>query len=152
MWLKALRRYLAILVPANLVWEFAQLPLYTIWVQGNAGDIVFATLHCTGGDILIAVSAILAALLLFGRPHWPAEGYGLVAIVTVVLGVAYTVFSEWLNVYVRRSWSYSALMPLVPVFGFDIGLSPLLQWIVLPSAAFALAARRIGRKGETGPP
>jgi hypothetical protein len=151
MWLGALRRYLAVIVPANLVWEFAQLPLYTIWSQGSAGEIVFATLHCTGGDILIAVSTLLGALLVFGRPHWPAERYGVVAAATVTLGAAYTLFSEWLNVYVRRSWTYSALMPLVPFFGFDIGLSPLLQWIVVPSAAFALTARWVRRKSEAGP-
>ena len=30
-------------------------------------------------------------------------------------------------------------MPVVRLFGFAIGLSPLLQWLVLPAAAFAIA-------------
>jgi hypothetical protein len=41
-----------------------------------------------------------------------------------------------MNVYVRRSWAYSELMPAVPLAGYRIGLSPLLQWIVVPAAAF----------------
>src|SRR3546814_3558185 len=30
-WLSVLRRYLAVIAVGNLAWEFAQLPLYTIW-------------------------------------------------------------------------------------------------------------------------
>ena len=29
--LTALRRYFAVIIPANLFWEFAHMPLYTIW-------------------------------------------------------------------------------------------------------------------------
>src|SRR5205807_9351338 len=56
----------------------------------------------------------------------------------LILGVAYTAFSEWLNIVVRQSWAYSERMPLIPLFGFRIGLSPLLQWIIVPATAFGL--------------
>jgi hypothetical protein len=54
--------------------------------------------------------------------------------------MAYTVFSEWLNVSVRGSWEYAAAMPEV----LGIGLSPLFQWLVVPGLALFLlrAARR----------
>jgi hypothetical protein len=64
-----------------------------------------------------------------------------VAVTAIALGVGYAGFSEWMNVYVRRSWAYSELMPAVPVAGYRIGLSPLLQWIVVPAAAFWAAHR-----------
>jgi hypothetical protein len=32
-------------------------------------------------------------------------------------------------------------MPLVSAFGLQIGLSPLLQWVVIPAAAFAITRR-----------
>ena len=51
-WLTALRRYIVVIGLGNLVWEFAQLPLYTIWHTGSPGEILFAVLHCTGGDIV----------------------------------------------------------------------------------------------------
>ena len=60
---------------------------------------------------------------------------------TVLFGLAYTIFSEWLNVVVRASWGYSDWMPIVPIFGLRIGLSPLMQWLVVPAAALALASR-----------
>jgi hypothetical protein len=139
-WLTALRWYLVVIAVGNLGWEFAQLPLFTIWKTGSARDIIFAAAHCTGGDILIATASVVLALLFWGR-GWPIarHTYQRVAALTVLLGLSYTVFSEWLNVVVRKSWAYSDLMPVVPIV--NAGLSPLLQWIVVPLAAFWWAAR-----------
>jgi hypothetical protein len=118
----------------NLAWEFAQLPLYTIWRNGSPGEILFAALHCTGGDLLIAGSALLAALLVAGDCRWPNVRYRIVAAIAVVGGLAYTVFSEWLNTEIRGSWIYTEWMPTLPLIGS--GLAPLAQWIVVPSLAF----------------
>jgi hypothetical protein len=74
-WHSTMRRYLAVMVLGNLVWEFAHLPLYTLWETGSPGEIVFAAIHCTGGDILIALSALTAALFVFGTDQWPRRGY-----------------------------------------------------------------------------
>ena len=52
------------------------------------------------------------------------------AVLTVVLGVLYTIFRGWLNLVVRESWAYSEYMPVVPLL--KVGLTPLLQWIVIP--------------------
>jgi hypothetical protein len=133
-WLRALRRYFAVIVPANLVWEFAHLPLYTIWETGTLFELAFAALHCTGGDILIALSTLVLALFLVGDDRWPASGFARVAALTIVFGLAYTLFSEWLNIEVRGAWAYRDLMPVVPIL--DAGLSPLLQWMAIPLAAF----------------
>lgn len=136
-WLSALKRYLAATLAGHFAWEVAHVPLYTIWEQGSAAQIAFAVFHCMGGDLLIALSALSAALVLAGSPHWPAERFLVVAAVTVALGVGYTVFSEWLNVSVRGSWSYSARMPTVPPL--ETGLSPLLQWLAVPIIALGAA-------------
>jgi uncharacterized membrane protein len=138
-WLATLRRFLVFIAAGNLVWEVAQLPLYTIWYEGTPGEIAFAVAHCTGGDILIAGASFLLALLIAARPNWPEDTYGRVAALTVAFAVAYTVFSEWLNTEIRGSWAYSELMPVVPVL--DAGLSPLAQWIFIPIAAFWWARR-----------
>ena len=145
--------YLVAIAAGNLVWEFAQLPLYTIWRTGSTGEIVFAAVHCTGGDILIGTGSLVLALVLAGAA-WPSTStsYRRVVALTVAFGLAYTVFSEWLNVVVRKSWAYSELMPIVPVV--NAGLSPLLQWIMLPLAAFWWAQRRLPldiRQPATGP-
>ncbi|KZY46949.1 hypothetical protein A3731_30790, partial [Roseovarius sp. HI0049] len=91
--LTALRRYFSVIIPANLIWEFAHMPLYTIWKEGTWGEIVFAAVHCTGGDILIAMSTLMLALMLSGR-GWPlvASTRRSVTVLTVVFGLGYTLF------------------------------------------------------------
>lgn len=136
-WLLALRRYMFFVAAANLVWEFAHMPLYTIWETGTVGEIIFAAVHCTGGDILIALSALMLSLALFGSGAWPAERRILVISGTVAFGLGYTIFSEWLNIVIRQAWAYSDLMPVIPIL--DAGLSPVLQWIIVPLAGFRFA-------------
>lgn len=142
-WLAVLRRYILFIAAGNLAWETAQLPLYTLWREGTPGEQAFAVLHCTGGDVLIATTTLLLALMTAADGRWPSHlpVYWRVAVLAVVLGILYTIFSEWLNIVIRKSWAYSDLMPMVPVI--DTGLSPLLQWIAVPLAGFWFA-RRIG--------
>ncbi len=110
-WLRALRRYLTVIAAGNLAWETLHLPLHTIWRSGTPSEIAFAVIHCTLGDLLIALSTLTLALVVVGDPAWPARRFRQVAITAMVLGVGYTAFSEWLNVVVRGSWAYSGLMP-----------------------------------------
>jgi hypothetical protein len=145
MWLSALRLYLLGVASMSLVWETLHLPLYTIWETGTPRSQAFAVVHCTGGDVLIALGALTLALFIVGDKDWPETRFRAVALLTVLFGAAYTVFSEWLNVVVRASWAYSALMPVVTLFGLRVGLSPLAQWLVIPFASLLLA-RRMSRK------
>ena len=146
MWIRALRIYLTAVAVANLIWKTLQLPLYTIWQTGTLRTQAFAIVHCTIGDLVIALCALMVALIVFGDGEWPHRRFQPVAILAILLGLAYTVFSEWLNVVVRASWAYSERMPILRLPGFDIGVSPLLQWIVVPLAAFALV-RHAARNG-----
>lgn len=130
-------RHAGLLTAMSLVWEFAQMPFYTLWATASAAEIVFAGLHCTVGDALIGTAALFGAMVLVGPARWPHDGRARVLIVAVSIGLAYTVFSEWLNVEVRGAWSYSELMPVVPPFG--TGLTPLLQWVTLPVVAYLWA-------------
>ena len=140
-WLSALRAYLLAVAAGDLAWEAAHLPLYTLWRTGTAGEKLFAVVHCTLGDLLIALAALALGLVLAGHRDWPVRRFGAVAALTVAFGLGYTAFSEWLNVVVRETWAYSELMPVVPVFGIKVGVSPLLQWIVVPALALHLAHR-----------
>ena len=132
-WLQSLRRYLGVSIVANLVWEILQLPLYTLWATGTRREQAFAVLHCTIGDAMIAGLSLLAALALFARAAWPRAGVARVYAGSLAFGVVYTIFSEWLNTSVRGSWTYSDLMPVLPVTG--TGLAPLLQWFAVPTLA-----------------
>jgi len=140
-WLRGLRVYLTSVATANLAWEVLQLPLYTIWDSGTLRAQAFAVVHCTGGDLLIALSALMLALLIAGDSGWPHRRFGRVAALAVLFGLSYTAFSEWLNMVVRASWAYSDRMPVIAAFGLRLGLAPLLQWVVVPAAAFTVTRR-----------
>jgi hypothetical protein len=125
----------------HLGWEVLQLPLYTIW-QSDVSTIVLAVAHCTAGDTLIAVSTYAFAAAVARTWRWPMRRSTIGVASAIVAGVAYTAFSEWLNVSVRGSWAYDESMPVLA----GIGLSPLLQWVLVPLIVlrtFRFAANRI---------
>ena len=132
-----LTAYLALTGLLNLFWEILQLPLYTLWEDGTPSTIAFAVVHCTLGDVLIAFFALLAALILSGTTDWPHTRYWKIALVAEVFGITYTVFSEWNNTVITRSWEYSSLMPTIS----GVGLSPIAQWFLIPSAIFLYLQR-----------
>lgn len=138
-WLGLLRRYLLASTILHLVWEIVQMPLYTLWRTGSPREVAFAVVHCTAGDLMIATLAIVAALLLTGTSEWPQIGMIQVIILMIIIGIGYTIYSEWLNTVVRQSWTYAPAMPIIPWLG--TGLAPLLQWIVVPLLAMKIARR-----------
>ncbi len=139
---RTLTIYLAVIAAGDLAWESLHLPLYTLWRTGTLGEKVFAVLHCTGGDILIAFISLISAIIIVGDLRWPVSRYWRAAFAAIVIGVAYTIFSEWLNVAARQTWAYSGRMPVLRLFGFALGLSPVLQWIIVPSLGFWAARSR----------
>lgn len=44
------------------MWEFTQMPFYTVWARGSVGEIAFDALHCTASDVLVAASTLGLAL------------------------------------------------------------------------------------------
>ena len=112
----------------NLVWEIAQLPLYTIPSARSATQVAYAVAHCTAGDAAIAAVSFLIAAAALGTARWPASHPRRGGAIIILSGVSYTAYMEWYSVYQAGYWTYSSSMPLV----FDIGLSPLLQWILIP--------------------
>jgi hypothetical protein len=137
-WLRGLRVYLGCIAVGNLIWESLQLQLYTLWATGTVGEQIVAVTHCWISDVLIALSALTLALLIGGDRTWPVGRFWHVAAFALIFGIAFNFFSEWLNVGIRASWTYSEQMPVVSAFGSRIGISPLLQWIVVPAATVAI--------------
>jgi hypothetical protein len=124
----------------NLAWEIAQVKLYTIWTEADRLSVARALLHCSLGDVLIALALFALVGLVLRRADWPASRPRAGGAIAVIGALAYTTWSEWYNVYRAGSWGYTASMPLI----FGIGLSPLLQWLILPPI-LVLAYRTLGR-------
>jgi hypothetical protein len=144
------KRYLAYSLLGHLAWEVLQLPLYTIFRTASAAQNVFAVLHCTGGDILIAAITLGIGYVMASKGVWPdgRRVYLRVASVTVASGLLYTALSEWFNTTVLHAWAYTPAMPVIPPYG--IGVAPLAQWIIVPSVAFLFAARRMRSEASDG--
>ena len=112
----------------NLAWEVAQVRLYTLWSEVDGPGIALALLHCSVGDVLIALAMYALAGIVLWRADWPASRPWIGGAIVVVGSLSFTAWSEWYNVYRVGSWAYAAGMPTF----FGIGLSPLLQWLILP--------------------
>ena len=131
----------------SLVWEVLQLPLYTIGTTGTLPQLAFGVLHCTTGDALIAGASYLAARFALRSPDWPVARPWSGGGIALTCGFAYTVYSEWHNVYQIGAWAYAPSMQLI----FGIGISPLLQWIFIPATTLLiLRARRVAPSPSKG--
>ena len=134
-------RYLPLFAALSFAWEWAHVPLYTIWSEADLAAIAFAVAHCTVGDMLIGASTLLLALVLCRERDMARWNMRRLAALTALFGTSYTVASEWANVTLLRSWTYAESMPKVSLGSFELGLTPLAQWIVLPPLALYLAMR-----------
>ncbi len=112
----------------NLVWEVAQVRLYTLWNTADGISIAWALLHCTVGDVVIALAMFAVAGIMLWGLDWPERHPWIGGVIVVNGAMAFTAWSEWYNVYRAGNWAYTASMPMI----FGIGLSPLMQWLILP--------------------
>jgi hypothetical protein len=114
----------------NLPWELAQVPLFAGMPTERHWTAILVCGRATLGDVGIALGAFWAVALAAGGRGWVvAPTRGRVASF-VAVGVLITIVMERLATRPLGRWAYADAMPVVPLL--DVGLSPLLQWIVLP--------------------
>ena len=114
---------------ANFPWEMVHSLLYRGWREATWPQ----HLVCCGLASLadgVGIAAIfLAGAVAFRDPHWTrivsAARLGLAAL----LGLGAAVATEWLALRLDW-WAYGPAMPRVP--GTNLGISPLVQFVVLP--------------------
>lgn len=131
-------RFALVTGPLFLIWEIAQLPLYTIWWDRPLRESIAAAVHCTFGDIAVAFICFMLASVLT-RFFNGASNALMFGGFVILMGVTATAILEVLSTQILNRWSYAPAMPTLPWLG--IGLSPLLQWIVVPTIALLLLAR-----------
>ena len=124
----------------NGAWEFLHSPLYADHSRG-IWYVIWARLHCTVGDLMILLAAFWVTCLVFRTRYWLRQPRLFAAVLFMGIGVGYTIYSEWHNTTISKSWAYSPLMPVV----FGIGLSPLLQWLLIPPTVMWLIHRQLTR-------
>ena len=123
----------------HFVWEFIQVPTYAGMAEMNHWEGVKVCTSATVGDVGFALTAFWITSAASRSRQWIAAPKVWEIALFVAVGIALTVGFEHYYTQVSGRWHYSDLMPLVPPFG--TGLSPLIQWIVIPLLVVRLAAR-----------
>ncbi len=125
----------------HFVWEFLQAPTYVGMMEMKHWDGIKLCLSATFGDAGFALVAFWIASMSVRDRNWIGARGGLPTAIFLAVGIALTVGFEYYYTNVSLRWTYSVLMPLIPPFG--TGLSPLLQWTVIPLAVISLARRHL---------
>jgi hypothetical protein len=141
-YIKFSRQYLIAIAVLNIIWETLHMPLYEIWYQGTWPVIIYSGVHCTIGDIFIALTSLVIATIIIRYSTFSKKSFLSLVVLTTIFAFSYTIYSEWLNIYLRGGWAYNDLMPVLPIPYFNLGLSPLMQWIVIPPLAFWWANKK----------
>lgn len=124
----------------NTAWEISQIPLY------NEG--VYSLSHILFCVLASVADAIMVLLIYFGfsfiykNPLWVKKMALSKIILLIVTGGIGAVLAETRHLSIQ-TWSYATTMPIIPVV--NVGLSPVLQFMILPLliywVAFKLAVR-----------
>lgn len=132
----------------HFVWEFIQVPTYAGMAEMQHWEGVKLCLSATIGDVGFALTAFWAASLAVRSRQWLLDPPALARVVFVAVGVALTVGFEYYYTEISLRWTYSDLMPLVPPLG--TGLSPLLQWLIIPPVVVWLSGRLLAGERVIG--
>ena len=125
----------------NFVWEYIQAPTYSGMIEMNHWDGIKLCTSATFGDVGFALTAFWITSLAARSRQWICWPSAIQLVLFLAVGVALTVGFEYYYTNISLRWTYSELMPLVPPFG--TGLSPLMQWIVVPLLVVWFARRQM---------
>ena len=133
----------------NFAWEILQAPLYVGMADMPHAQITRACKQATVGDAVIMLLAYGVVALAARSRRWIVAAKGWQLALFIAIGVSITAAIEWLATrgYWIGNWNYLPTMPLVP--GSDIGLAPLLQWVVLPLLTVWFVRRQLAYRPET---
>ncbi len=119
----------------NFFWEVAHTGFYTL-KDSDFSTMLYAWVHCSWVDVMITLGSFWLISLMRWNRRWFLRSNRVSFICFVAAGVVYTCFSELVNVHIVRSWAYTESMPIIPLI--SVGLTPVLQWIVIPLVAILL--------------
>ncbi|MFA6184404.1 MAG: hypothetical protein WC682_04900 [Parcubacteria group bacterium] len=121
---------LAIIFGANFIWESAHSFLYMPHYAGF-WSFVFIHIKASLGDMLIYVLLYLSGAFVFRNNKWFLTQRKYPYLFLIFMGFCLAIIIENFALKSGR-WAYNDLMPIVPII--NIGLSPILQLVIIPSA------------------
>ena len=140
------RRYLFLIVVVafllNFAWEDAQAPLFSGGLSPAHYLIIYT--RATLFDALYTVGLYVGIAIIARNRRWVERWNWPHMAFTFVVGFVVAAVIELRALAIDR-WSYSESMPLIPYL--EVGLSPILQLMVLPYTTF-LIVRRIAHNSR----
>lgn len=123
----------------HFAWEMGQGPLFATMALMSFWRATAWCARAAGWDVVISAAAYGAATLGAGRVRWVVQRRWWPFAIYFAVGLSVTIVIELWAVSIGR-WQYRDAMPTIA----GIGLSPLLQWIIIP-AAIVFIVRRVTR-------
>lgn len=125
----------------HFVWEFLQVPTYAGMGELAHWDGILICTQATIGDVGFALTAFWITAMAAGSRHWILRPRLWQTAVFLAVGIGLTIGFEYYYIEVSGRWTYSEMMPRVPPFG--TGLSPLVQWLIVPLIVLFLLQRQL---------
>lgn len=101
-------------------------------------DFVYVHLKAALGDILIILAIYLITAVILGFKSLEIKINKNSSALIISLGFIFAVIIEKYALNTHR-WSYNDLMPIVPII--EVGLTPILQLVVVPMSALYIIKR-----------
>jgi hypothetical protein len=128
----------------NYPWEFLQVPLFQDMPTADHWDAIVLCSRAAGGDALIALLGFWVVALTWRCRDWMLRPRVGQVVAFALVGIVVTVGFEWHATVIAQRWAYAPHMPVIPLLG--TGLSPVLQWTLLPPLVVWLVKRQIGKR------
>ena len=127
----------------NLPWELLQVPFFSEMPSAEHWRGVKTCVQATAGDAVIMLLAYWAAGISSRDRFWLCRPKASQLFIFFSAGVLITIAIERLALagVWRGGWSYSDRMYVIPAL--EVGLSPVLQWLVLPPIVLWFARRQV---------
>jgi hypothetical protein len=126
----------------NFAWEVIQMPLFK-GTSFNIQSVTFCALASVADAIMVLLIYFCFALI-YRNSLW-VQNLTLPRIVLVILvGAIGAILAEIRHVS-TGSWTYNKSMPMIPLV--DVGLSPVLQFMFLPTLIYYLSFKIKRNKG-----
>jgi len=119
----------------NFFWEVTETYFYVL-KDSDFSTMLYGWFHCTLGDVMITLGSFWLVSVVNWNRRWFLKSTGRSFAGFVIIGVVYTLISEWANVRIFKSWGYNEAMPVIPLL--KVGLVPIIQWIVIPLVTISL--------------
>ena len=126
----------------NFPWEFLQVPLFEGMAEAKHWEAIRICTRAALGDGVIVLIAYWSTVAVWRDRWWFKAPNPTQICAFVAVGLAITFVLEHLATrsdHPAWGWRYSELMPVA----LGVGLTPILQWILLPPLILWIARRQL---------